>query len=625
MAVLTPTSDWKGWLEALAEITRSVNESRPLRWLLDLIAETSCRLTEFDYAAVQLANAERSQLTIEAASGLSPAYIEHVNSDRPIQLQPGEYYGSPSSRAFRSGVPVSIEDTYTDPTFAPWKEIAAEQGYRSLFAVPLVYHDETIGVLACYRSDPYRVPPDVEELLKMLAGQAATAIQAAKLRARQQQRISELRAINTSLDGKTRLLEQGEQIHHRLMEAALRGRGLAEIAETLAQLAESPIAIEDSYGDLLATAGYDGRVDLPVAIREERDAAIERALQELQTAKKTVAFDAAASNRGTHVTRLLVPVVIDGQVAARLWASVAWDDPTNLKRHALESGAVIIAMELLRHRTEQTWRWRHSRDLALDLISADADEDHADLRERATSLGHDFSIPHVVIAARLDPEEGNRDGAGRSVMRDDAEAVLHFAQRSVPQEKPRPLVGRSRRSFFLLWPAAQGGSDHVGFLHNLRATVDQQVHGRSLTAVIGGTATDLSDYGRLFHTAEGALRLMQEAGRRDQVISIDHLGIYQLLLQTTATADLVAFAESVIGPLRERDAGSTTELQGTLRTYLDRGCSVKATAGALYVHPNTVTYRLQRIAQILDVDLKAPKDLLRLQWALMIDEIVALG
>jgi GAF domain-containing protein len=459
MAAVTSTSEWKGWLEALAEITHSVNESRPLRWLLDLIAETSCRLTEFDYAAVQLANTERTQLTIEAASGLSAAYIEHVNSDRPIQLEPGEYFGSPSSRAFRSSVPVSIEDTHTDPTFVPWKEIAAEQGYRSLFAVPLIYHGETIGVLACYKSDPFRVPPDVEELLKMLADQAATAIQAAKLRARQQQRISELRAINDALDGKTRLLEQGEQIHHRLMEAALRGRGLGEIAETLANLAESPIAIEDTYGELLAAAGHAGRVDLPVVVREEADPAIERALEELETDKKTVAFDAAASNGGPLATRLVVPVVIDGEVAGRLWASVGWDDSTNLKRHALERGAIIIALELLRHRTEQTWRWRHTRDLALDLISTDADEDYADLRERAASLGHDLSIPHVVIAARLDRKEGHPERADRSEMRDDAEAVLHVAQRSVPQEKPRAARGEVAA---VRLPAVAGRTGRVG-------------------------------------------------------------------------------------------------------------------------------------------------------------------
>jgi DNA-binding PucR family transcriptional regulator len=625
MSAATAGLDLKGWVEALAEITRSVNESRPLRWLLDLIAETSCRLTEFDYAAVQLANAERTQLTIEAASGLSAAYIEHVNSDRPIRLEPGEYFGSPSSRAFRSCVPVSIEDTYTDPTFIPWKEIAAEQGYRSLFAVPLTYHGETIGVLACYKSDPYRVPTDVEELLKMLADQAATAIQAAKLRARQKQRISELRAINNSLDRKTRLLEKGEQIHHRLMEAALRGRGLDEIAETLAQLAESPIAIEDSYGEVLAAAGYGGRVDLPTVIREGDDPATERALEELESAKKTVAFDAAASNGGSHLNRLIVPVVIDGEIAGKLWASIAWDDSTNLRRHALESGAVIIALELLRHRTEQTWRWRHSRDLALDLISGDGDEDHADLRVRAASLGHDLSIPHIVIAAALDPLEGQRDGADGPRLRDDAEAVLHIAQRSVPQEKPRPFVGRARRSVFLLWPVGQSGSDHVAFLQSLRALVSRQVHGRTLTAIIGGTANDLTDYRRLFETAEGALRLMQESRRRNLVISIDQLGIYQLLLQTTASADLVASAQSVLGPLRKHDARSATDLPTTLRTYFEMGCSVKATAEKLYVHPNTISYRLQRIAQILDVDLKAPKDLLRLQWALMIDEILALG
>jgi hypothetical protein len=66
-------------------------------------------------------------------------------------------------------------------------------------------------------------------------------------------------------------------------------------------------------------------------------------------------------------------------------------------------------------------------------------------------------------------------------------------------------------------------------------------------------------------------------------------------------------------PRRERYARSLVE---TLLTHLDRGESLEATARALYVHPNTVRYRLQRLQELTGLVL--PTDMnarVRLWWA----------
>lgn len=55
-------------------------------------------------------------------------------------------------------------------------------------------------------------------------------------------------------------------------------------------------------------------------------------------------------------------------------------------------------------------------------------------------------------------------------------------------------------------------------------------------------------------------------------------------------------------------APSQAPLLATATAYLDSGGSLEATARALFVHPNTVRYRLGRIADVTGYDLTAPRE-----------------
>lgn len=56
--------------------------------------------------------------------------------------------------------------------------------------------------------------------------------------------------------------------------------------------------------------------------------------------------------------------------------------------------------------------------------------------------------------------------------------------------------------------------------------------------------------------------------------------------------------ERIVTPLR----GADPSLEETLRAYLDSGGHVEACSRELYVHPNTVRYRLKRVSQITEFD-----------------------
>ena len=67
----------------------------------------------------------------------------------------------------------------------------------------------------------------------------------------------------------------------------------------------------------------------------------------------------------------------------------------------------------------------------------------------------------------------------------------------------------------------------------------------------------------------------------------------------------------------------STDLVTTLWSYLDNGRSLEATARELFVHPNTVRYRLKRVSEVIGWDATGPREAHILQTALILGSIGA--
>ena len=95
-------------------------------------------------------------------------------------------------------------------------------------------------------------------------------------------------------------------------------------------------------------------------------------------------------------------------------------------------------------------------------------------------------------------------------------------------------------------------------------------------------------------------------------------GTFQLLKQTVAQLHLGPLHQGL--PLvKEYDQQNGTELTLTLKTYLRQGCHAKETAKLLFVHRNTLTYRLQKAEEIGGFDLTNPDDAFLLRLSLELE------
>ena len=84
--------------------------------------------------------------------------------------------------------------------------------------------------------------------------------------------------------------------------------------------------------------------------------------------------------------------------------------------------------------------------------------------------------------------------------------------------------------------------------------------------------------------------------------------LHELLLASVPTPVLRSFRERLLGPLTEYDARHNAELLPTLRSFLACDGSWSACASRMYVHVNTVRYRIGRIEALTGRDLSALPD-----------------
>ena len=100
------------------------------------------------------------------------------------------------------------------------------------------------------------------------------------------------------------------------------------------------------------------------------------------------------------------------------------------------------------------------------------------------------------------------------------------------------------------------------------------------------------------------------------------MGLYRLLAGLGDQEELRRFYPETLGDLVRYDAENHTELLRTLSVYFQEHANASRTARALYVHRNTLSYRLQRIAEITGTSLDDPQARLALQLALLIHRLL---
>ncbi|MDD4089283.1 MAG: helix-turn-helix domain-containing protein [Tissierellia bacterium] len=106
-----------------------------------------------------------------------------------------------------------------------------------------------------------------------------------------------------------------------------------------------------------------------------------------------------------------------------------------------------------------------------------------------------------------------------------------------------------------------------------------------------------------FSNAQNALRYAAITGTITGIAKFDNFKLHHLISIASGNLDLSEYMLNSIKEIEQYDVKNNTEYLNTLRTYLLCNQNVKEAAKALFIHTNTVIYRIKRLREIFEVDL----------------------
>lgn len=382
--------------------------------------------------------------------------------------------------------------------------------------------------------------------------------------------------------------------------------------------AETDLALLIKAVDRVIDGGAElalARADLALQSISAAEAAREGVSQ--MVAKAAASLGVSIEEREAGPTERVLPLMTDGIAARYVCAEpLTWASATasRLVLHALASAADRLD-ELTRRDLE--FPTRSQSDLLGELLLADYA--HAvELIDWARQLGLPIDGWHVVVRIEIENlAQIQRDELGRIEL---LAGAAYDALRTAVASGDRWFLSRAVGVIVLVHmstydPGPQAGLADAAVASRALEGLATRFPDARFRAGVGAPHEGLPGLRASSVEARAALTMSRVAVGHTAVVAFDAVGIRRMLLEWYTSETAREAVRVQLAPLERLGAPKSDIAIRTLQAYLDQQGSVVRTARKLKLHRNAVTYRLQRIFELLEVDASDPDQRLALQLA----------
>jgi len=413
------------------------------------------------------------------------------------------------------------------------------------------------------------------------------------------------------------ITQRSVELQHELNQIALDGGGITRIAEHIADFAQQPLVLLREDGQIATDSGLE---QLP----ENRRLALLNGLPNVTSLRSW-----AASQPITLLNKMVGTLPLNGSSAragfgqAVITPIVAMESirgyclllrpQTNttqgvsaVEEIAVSQGAGAAALEWAKLNAVGLAEERMRAAFVDELLASKIADEQAWI-QRGASLNYDLTQPHVawVIEAK------------------------HVAEwptvlaRFIKEQGINVPLSRRDEGTLLFWPTnnPKSGRELKVMANTLAEKVQAQYPKAELVIGIGRPGVSPNKWLQSQQQARESWRLGKE-WKGAPVTYFGDLGLYQLLTTLGSSHEASRFYRKTLGRLLAYDEGKNAELVQTLEAFFECHGNLSQTAARLHIHRNTLTYRLEQISTITQLDLDDADARFSLQFALKLRPVV---
>ncbi|MHA0858186.1 PucR family transcriptional regulator [Paenibacillus sp. CMAA1364] len=436
--------------------------------------------------------------------------------------------------------------------------------------------------------------------------------------------------INEKVSGRYDLLNRKTlDMHNLFFKIALEGGGISKISSMLSETIRNPIIIVDKEWRLLHHTEH-AQNNIPLKYYLDftqknpvfNKAFIDSIPTNLSEMKKSIQRNYHSEDK--EIRCRVIPVAASNEIYGYI---VIWQTVHELSEFdyiIVQQASTIMALEMIKAREMKELELRIKQDAFDDLLSGKITSQEA-LQTLCYLHGLNPSFVYFSIVIHIEVNEVDKfedmiieKFKMESLAKQCMDSIYDVSHKAIGDIK---CLYRNNRVIILI---GQNEERPPISIHEAKQyaseLLEMLIHKTKETFLIGigQQYSTISSLHKSFSEANEMIKLMQQQNIQNTVNHFEDFSVYHLLDSNIKVVALEDFFRKCLGKLHDHDQLHSTRYMLTLENYFYNNLNVTETSKAMFLHRNTLIYRIEKIKEILNIDLKHSEELLRIQLALKI-------
>lgn len=434
------------------------------------------------------------------------------------------------------------------------------------------------------------------------------------------------------LNNQIKTLQRAEEIHTKLTSLVLEDQSVNVIANEIASLIGSPIIIEDARFNHITTGNeehyqtpfwkkcFQRRLSNTFCNKVISTTFYQNVIQH----KTGDSYKTELTIEQKTIENIIIPIVSNQMTYGFITLMDEQHNIQEIDQIALKHGAAAVALQLMKMAIHKQTLQNKYLALIDDLI-------HGRIH---SELVNEYRIRHnvrdqIMSVAVVDLKLGKDVFDTENIWNRTENQLIDIMKGELINDFDEVIIGNSKSLFTII--VFHNKSSKSTFIKDFQIKLIKVLNllkSKKLiykySGGIGNQYSDLKYLGKSFKEANTTLSIVNtfSIDTKEPVLIYEKLGIHRIISMVNDYGELNTFCKEFLGDLIAYDEKNNDVLTETLHMYLKSNCVVVETAKKLFIHSNTVSYRLKKIQNIIKHDLSTLEFRLTYLFALEAQQVL---
>ncbi|QCR30984.1 PucR family transcriptional regulator [Lysinibacillus sp. SGAir0095] len=404
------------------------------------------------------------------------------------------------------------------------------------------------------------------------------------------------------LQSEASLLAHAMDIHRQFTLLILNGHGIPRLVRQLTSLIGRDVQLISPF----LRPMYSAQQHVPEL------ASIQKMMRNdftYTTSNKAWTFSLIADRQ----TISLYPININSEKNCYLMIKGSIDEQDIISRLTIEQAINVLSFAIMQeqalHQQKRNIRNQHFRDLL-------EQEGHSLIALKAMS--QELSLPYQQVYLCMIGHVTTKTSSYTYQPNFVVEQIHKFCEEALQASRIPIHAFTLNNELVFLYELHDPNTDYTLFLTELFSELETSIHQYFDLHMIFGVSNQTHNFSEIQRAYKEAQSTLLTIRNRKKLISFYKKKEINELLQMIPQTDLMNYHRMVFKAFSSLPVEEQKILFETLNEFLECHCQISETAKRLYVHRNTVIYRIEKCSSLLQKDLKDPEVTLQLRLALRI-------